>query len=657
MNQIIRGFLSDHVVEYKIEKYQEKDAFEHFINRCIVTKYTTERFDPKDIMTGKGEIGIDGIAIVIDKQLITTLEDAEAMYEQEIPRDVNFIFIQAKRSEGFNGGEMSVFSKGVRHFFEPENERPKTNDGIENLIKIKDYIYSQSINSEKKPTLTLYFACCGNWSEDTNLSNTIDQDKRIFERTGEFENVRYHIVDQNGIITMFKELRRKISKTFNMEKHLSFTPMKGIKESYFGLVKCKDIAEIVSDQMGNLLGNIFEDNVRDFQGYNSVNNEIKNTVLSESQVRFAVLNNGITIIAKDVDVKGDTVRIFDYQIVNGCQSSHVLFDNRKHLKDDAYVLIKIIQVENDDVMDEIVYTSNRQTEVKYEAFTSASKFHKLLQDYYNSMRGEVQLYYERRSKQYDMDKTVDKNRVITLAAQTKDYVAMFLNEPHSTHRYYGEILSSYSKRLYGKDDPPEPYFASAYVYSLVDQIFKATTERRNLRCFRYHICYAIKVLVCEEYDFKEGVRKLKKMAEMIMAVAKSKDDFTRKFNTACSCIEEVLANETERPEALARRSDFTKKLEQRLYAYIGKVTERKHLKKGDIVSCNITAIKKDEMDVLVRTDDERKRGIIRITQVSGRRINKLSDEFTVGQEVQGKILSDYRENSGGWDIFTKRFVK
>ena len=47
--------------------------------------------------------------------------------------------------------------------------------------------------------------------------------------------------------------------------------------------------------------NIFEDNVRDFQGYNIVNSEIQDSLRhGEDQARFGLLNNGITIVAKSI---------------------------------------------------------------------------------------------------------------------------------------------------------------------------------------------------------------------------------------------------------------------------------------------------------------------------------------------------------------------
>ena len=374
------------------------------------------------------EIGIDGVAIILNGQLVTDIETCIAIYEQNRKVRVKFMFIQAKTSEHFDGGEINTFFKGIKHFFEPKDQRPNTNEKMEALIGIKDYIYSKAIEQSMKPSLEMYYVCCGKWNDDNNLSNNVATDVRFFEDSGDFEAVNFYPYDRDKIVTIYTEMRRKINRTFCMEKRLPFYGMQGIRAAYFGLIKCKDIVKLLTDDQGKLFNNIFEDNVRDFQGYNPVNSEIRSTIWDkDSQDRFSVLNNGITIVAKDIDTEGDMITIFDYQIVNGCQTSRVIFDNSGALSDQSCVLAKIIQVDDDDILDKIVYTSNRQTEVKYEAFSSANRFHKMLQEYYNSIDPQFRLYYERRSKQYDMDSTINKNKVVTLAGQTFAYISMFLN--------------------------------------------------------------------------------------------------------------------------------------------------------------------------------------------------------------------------------------
>lgn len=654
MNQIIKSFLDTHIKEYDLGEYKLETAFEHFINKCVVNRYSTERFDPSEVMTDKGEIGIDGVAIILNGQLVSDLESSKAIFVQNRKVSTEFVFIQSKTSENFDGGEISTFLKGIKHFFESKDKRPKMNEKMEKLIDVKDYIYSQSIDQSIKPKLEMYYVCCGKWNEGNNLSNNIDTDVRFFEDTGDFSNVKFYPYDNNKVITMYTEMRRKISRTFVMDKRLPFYKMQGIKQAYFGLIKCKDLANLLTDEQGKLFNNIFEDNVRDFQGYNSVNTEIRDAIIDrESQERFSVLNNGITIIAKDIETEGDSITIFDYQVVNGCQTSRVIFDNKNQLLDGSSVLAKIVQVDNDDILDKIVYTSNRQTEVKYEAFSSANRFHKMLQEYYNSVDIDYRLYYERRSKQYDMDCFIDKNKVVTLAGQTFAYISMFLNEPHSINRYYGELLEAYKKRIYGKDDYVEPYYTAAYYIYYIDTAIKKNQIKKEFKHFKYHIACAIRALICDSKIYWGNSKALKKQAEKLDELLHDSVKLNRMINTACTCIMETVEQSSDiSKDIIFRSKEFTFRMLKNIQKYSEAKKSEEHLCVGQIVSCQVTAIKAYTIEVELRTDDDRKYGSVHISNIANRYIQNISDEVSLGEILQAKIIGGYdeKQNVKGWDL-------
>ena len=101
-----------------------------------------------------------------------------------------------------------------------------------------------------------------------------------------------------------------------------------------------------------------------------------------------------------------------------------------------------------------------------EALESLTPFHKELEDLYNALESSREfsdrVYYERRSKQYVMD-GISSSNIVTLTKQIKSFIAMFLDEPHSHPRYYGELLKSYAYdegRIFASNHRLEPYYAS-----------------------------------------------------------------------------------------------------------------------------------------------------------------------------------------------------
>jgi hypothetical protein len=652
MNKIIESFLNTHILEYSLEQTKQDSAFEHFINRCVINKYTVDRFDPSEILTGKGEIGLDGIAIIINERLITSLEVAKEILSNAQNFKTRFVFIQAKTSEKFDGGEISTFIYGVRSFFENKENRPVTNEKIETLIAIKDYIYSKSVQFDGNPILDLCYVCCGKWEEANGLRNRAETDYESLVQSQNFGKIDFIPYDSDKIITVYKELKKKVQKSFVMTKSISFPSINGISQAYLGLVRCKEYVSILKDSDGNIMSNIFEDNVRDFQGYNLVNQEIRDTLIStEKQEPFAVLNNGITIVTKSLKTTGDTFHIHDYQIVNGCQTSYVLYDNYESLNENTYVAIKIIETTDSELADRVIFTTNRQTEVKSEAFESTKKFHKKLQDYFNAIDVNFRLYYERRSKQYEQNDGINKNRVVTLASQTSAFVAMFLNEPHSIHRYYGEILKAYSGKLYLEDHHPEPYYISSYYLYLIEKMIKEASIHKKYKAYKYHLACIVRALVVGRKLVPSNSKEMKKMCTALFEVAKSITDFQKNISKAIDCLDKVLETNTGTPLSELNRSKEITLRALELAAKESACKEKsEYLNKNSEVSCEVKKITNSFVYVKIQTEDIRDFGSIHISKMTGRYISNLNDEVKVGDVIKAIINDDNFNNQYGWEL-------
>lgn len=645
MNKIISSFLDTHIREYELQNEDKNKSFEHFVNRCIINKYLEERFDPSDIMTGKGERGIDGIAILVNDVLITNISDLREQLASERV-NVKFIFIQSKMSEKFSGSEIGDFIYGVKSFFADENNRPNTNEHIETLISYKDEIYEKSINFESSPEVDMYYVCCGKWNDDNGLQNRIDCDLKELKNRAEFSKVTFYKYDADKIIMSYKEMKKKVKRSLQMEKKVAFPSIEGVNQAYIGIVKCKDFISLLIDGDGKLMTNIFEDNVRDFQGYNSVNEEIRNTLKNRiDQERFSILNNGITIVANKVKVTGDEIELYDYQIVNGCQSSYVLFDNKNLLTDKSYVVIKIIDVDNEEISDRVIFTTNRQTEVKPEAFIATSSFQKELQDTYNAYPEKYRLYYERRSKQYDLNDNISKNRVVSLTIQIKSYIAMFLNEPHSTHRYYGELLRAYNKKIFLDEDSREIYYVAAYYYYFVEKNLKINSKyNRRLKIYKYHIICAMRALMIGKKVISNKKREQRKEYEKLYEMIED-GKLERLMKLAIECLNECISNKPYLQD-MDRRSEFTSLLLDKCLEKKELVEGNLYLKKGSVVQCYVVErVSNKKFNVEIRTDDSRKKGELYLEE---KEINEVS--IPRDQLFQATICSEKYSDKYGWRL-------
>lgn len=250
---------------------------------------------------------------------------------------------------------------------------------------------------------------------------------------------------------------------------------------------------MITDQSGGIRKSLFYENVRDFQDYNPVNKEIRSTLRDiDKRQRFVVMNNGVTIVAREIIVRGDTLRLRDYQIVNGCQTSHVLFDQRNALGDLVSVPIRVIVSRDEDVISSITAATNSQTSVSDEDLQAQAQFHKELEKFFDSFPESQRLYYERRSRQYSSTPDLEKTRIISRSVLTRSYAAMFLDEPWRAGRYYSELKAVRGGDIFQSSDHLLPYYTSAFAYYRLEWLFRNGRLGSSYKPARYQLLMAMR---------------------------------------------------------------------------------------------------------------------------------------------------------------------
>ena len=110
---------------------------------------------------------------------------------------------------------------------------------------------------------------------------------------------------RSGLQRIYRELHNKIVREMVFEKHTILPQIAGVEEAYIGIVPAKEFLRLICDDDDRLNRRLFYDNVRDFQGNNLVNQEIQATIGDAAQNdRFALLNNGVTIVASEANKVG-----------------------------------------------------------------------------------------------------------------------------------------------------------------------------------------------------------------------------------------------------------------------------------------------------------------------------------------------------------------
>ena len=502
---VLEGFLKNFAEEKGLSHLKQDDLFEAFVASPIFRKYhqaDIAGIEDNVLVGGGGDGGLDAVAIMVNGRPVLTEEDIK-FFEEKLRRlDVEFVFVQAKSSSSFNAAEIGSFVFGIEQFFSAvvgSDQKIPFNSEVEQLVQLTRHVYGQTIKMQENPKCFFYYVTSGKWAEAPEPRARLTDGEERLRNLNIFSEVRAMPVDAELLKSIYRQLERGVEKIVEFSKAAVFPRIEGVDDAYIGLLAGDEFIKMVSTDDGELNRELFYDNVRDFQGHNPVNSEINHTLSDEELKRnFPLLNNGVTIVARELNRRGDYFTISDFQIVNGCQTTHILFQNKLKINADTFIPVKLLATRDRQVITEVIKATNRQTAVLPEALESLTPFHKELEDFYAIQEGSRDLadrmYYERRSKQYTMDNISPRN-IVTLTGQIKSFIGMFLNEPHSHPRYYGELLRSYEGRIFVNDHKPAPYYASGVALLTVEKWLNSRPEERALRSYKHQMLMVLRASI------------------------------------------------------------------------------------------------------------------------------------------------------------------
>ena len=518
VDRITKSLLTEFTVEQDIASLAEDKQFEHFASFLTIGKFLSEGFSTSEVVIGSGgDTGIDGLAIIVNGSLVEDVNSVSEFADQNGFLDVSFIFVQAERSPNFETAKIGQFSFGVLDFFK---ENPVLPRGVEitALSAIMTAIYEQSSKFKRgNPTCKLYYVTTGSWTGDVALEarRKAAVDDLIALRI--FRSVEFIPVGADAIQRLNRESKNSISREFEFSQKTVVPDIDGVSEAYVGLLQASEFLRLIQGDDDELLKSIFYDNVRDWQDFNAVNSEIRSTLSSSSiRSRFALMNNGVTIIAKTLRSTANKFYIEDYQIVNGCQTSHVIYDQRASLDDSVMVPLRLIATQDEEVISSIIKATNRQTEVREEQLLALSDFQKKLESYFNSFDDAHRLYYERRSRQYNNVGGIEKTRVITPGNLIRAFASMFLEEPHRATRSYRRILDRVGSEIFAPTDKMEPYYLSALASYRLEYLFRNQLLDGNFRLARYEILLALRLILAPSPLPRMNSHAMEKLCKVII---------------------------------------------------------------------------------------------------------------------------------------------
>jgi len=473
--------------EFEIRLFKEVDFLKdngkekaiNFLIWFLVNYFRIEEELAVDLVCDhKNDKGIDGI--YVDKQ------------SKEV------ILLQSKLREKFDKGDGDGELRklvGSGEWFKAENleklEQSRAAKELKSLVselKIFDLL-------NEGYTLKLLFVTTGYFDSSAKDYIKVTPEVEYWDNNRLYSNFTY-----NGI----EEL---VNEEFILEATDKIIENKyTIENSAFTLaLKASELLKL----NGIVNRSLFSKNVRYGLGKTNVNRSIAKTIKDKTKHnKFILFHNGITVVChKAKKLADEKLKITNYSVVNGCQSTLTLYENREYITDELQVMVKVVATgENTKLSDEITYFANNQNPINPSDLKSREKFQldlqKQFQDEYN---GTVHYKIKRGEKVNDGAVIIEN----TFAAQLIH--SFSLESPFNSHLKTSTFSKQYDKIFTRHTDIHLIYFLNE-TFDLIQINLDKINEPivRSYQPTKFFILYVLKRIINESginEEFNESTQK------------------------------------------------------------------------------------------------------------------------------------------------------
>jgi len=272
---------------------------------------------------------------------------------------------------------------------------------------------------------------------------------------------------------------------------------------YVGMVKLGKYKSFLTSESGDIRDDLFESNIRHFQGAVDVNKKISQSIETTFNRDFWWLNNGITIIAESPNQIGTNLSLENIQIVNGLQTSYSIFNSHDgNLGDERSVLVKVIITDDKETVDNIIASTNSQNPVSLTLLRATDTIQRNIELYFFT----AGYYYDRR-KNYYKNQGKPASRIFSIQFTAQSIKSIADSDPHSARakptsllkddRTYNQIFNS-SRDFKG-------YLNCCLLQKLANDFWLAiedADEKRKIANFKLHLAWLLPRFALEIKELK-----------------------------------------------------------------------------------------------------------------------------------------------------------
>jgi len=584
MNPVISAQLREFAKKHSITSYSQDRQFEVYSIYSILTGLLGENIDAYDVHLNGSEFGLDGVAIIIQGESVRNRQEAEEKLLLINNPAIEFVFFQAKTSTSYDYGDISKFFDAVTGFF--DRDILGESEAIDDLIGAMEIIYEKGVG-KRNPKLSCYYIATGNYEEPARIEKLRGTFRGGMEERNIFDagSIIIDFVGARELQQWYRAATSSVEVEIDFPRNVVMPNNEHVEEAYIGYIDAKNLLKLYTtkDFDGRVVGiyrAVFFDNIRDYDAKSKINISIKEGVRSGGGAEFVFRNNGITVVSKNIDRTGDKFRLEDFQIVNGCQTSNVIFDlvygeddseaGNSSLAHEIQVPFRLIGSKDDEFVSSIIVGTNRQNPVRDEQFWALRPFMKSFEEYCRNLDPEEVIYFERRDNQY-RNQDIERTRVMQPSVLMKAIAACLLFQPQRAARDYRGILSEYENSIFLDDHDVRIYHAVAYLYYRLEFLWRNQRIPNSYKTFRYYILAGIGLrMTANQNVFSMKKTKLATIAAELVALCRDEEAFKAEVEHVVSVVQDRLTEmnvaSQERIRDTIRSETFSSTFRERLLA-------------------------------------------------------------------------------------------
>ncbi len=586
MNPVISAQLREFAKANDLGGETQENQFEIYSIYAVLSGLLGESIDAYDVHLVGNEFGVDGLAVIIQGEIVKDRQEAEEKLGFIKNPSVEFLFFQSKASTSYDYGDISKFFDAISNFF--DGSLNEESQAIADCYGAVQAIYEKG-TGRRNPRISCYYIATGNYEEPARIEKLRQNFRAELEEKNIFDphSIEVQIVGARELQAWYRAATSSVEVEIDFPRNVVMPDNAHVEEAYIGYVDARNLVKLFTTfddngQPASINRSVFFDNIRDYDDKSKINQSIRDGVLRDGGAEFVFRNNGITVVSRNIDRTGDKFRLEDFQIVNGCQTSNIIYDllygDHEDDRDVAALMgsiqvpLRLIGSKDDDFVSSIIVGTNRQNAVRDEQFWALRPFMKSLEEYSRNLEPEEVIFLERRDNQY-RNQEVERTRVTQPSVLMKAVAACLLFQPQRAARDYRGILAEYEDKIFLDEHDVRIYHAVAYLYYRMEFLWRNQRLKSDYKTFRYYIMAAIGLWSTEGKPiFSQKKNRIAKISDDIIALAKSEEKLKQSIMLAVGIIEnrlgEMGVSNQEKVRDTIRSESFSTTFRERVMAAI-----------------------------------------------------------------------------------------